>query len=80
MRIDVRFESGDHQVDWTSHIFTADYIDGEIIPQDTNEIRQARIVMPDEIPGLIKLMANSDLGGLVYRSFLTSESQKLLSV
>ena len=79
MRIDVRFESEDQHVDWTSHIFTADYIKGDIIPQDENEIREAKLVKPDEIPGLIRIMANSDLGGLVYRSFLTTQVQKILN-
>jgi len=78
MRIEVRFESENQHVDWTSHIFTANYLNGEIIPQDINEIREARLVKPSEISGLIKIMAKSDLGGLVYRSFLTTEMQKLL--
>lgn len=78
LKIDVRFQSGEYYIDWTSHIFEAYYVDGDIAPKDTREIREARLVMPDEIPGFVELMSKSGLGGLVYRAYLTKEAGKRL--
>ncbi len=78
LRIDVRFQSGDDYIDWTSHIFTAEYVNGEINPQDTHEIREAKLVSPDEIHGFMELMLKSGVGGLIYRAYLTKEANKRL--
>ena len=79
MRINVNFESPDRSVAWTSHIFTARHLSGEISPKDTNEIREAVLVKPDDIQNYIKKMKNSSLGGLNYRAYLTSEVQEIIS-
>ena len=79
MRINVNFESPDINVVWTSHVFTARHLTGEISPQDTDEIREAILIKPDDIHEYIQKMKNSSLGGLNYRAYLTSEVQELLS-
>lgn len=78
LRINVRFHSPGESLDWTSHIFTARYTRGKIEPIDKNEIREAKVVYPHEIPGLQEMMRNSGSGGLIYRAFLTEESAKRL--
>jgi 8-oxo-dGTP pyrophosphatase MutT (NUDIX family) len=76
LRIDVRFYTADDVIDWTSHIFKASYLAGEIDPQDRHEISAARLVSLSEIPYFRELMLKSDLGGLRYRAFLTDEAIK----
>ena len=78
LRIDVRFHTGDDYIDWTSYIFAANYVNGKITPIDTSEIREARLVSRDEIPGLMEMMSKSGVGGLAYRAYLTNESGKRL--
>ena len=78
MRIDVRFENESDRIDWTSHIFLADYIKGDIEPYDKREIKEARLVYPDEIPGFAVKMRETKIGGLNYRAFLTDEMSKRL--
>jgi 8-oxo-dGTP pyrophosphatase MutT (NUDIX family) len=79
LRINVCFKSDLDLVDWTSHIFTARYLNGEIIPQDTYEISEARLVHPDEIPAFRALMLQSSNAGLRYRAFLTDECQRRIA-
>lgn len=76
LRIDVRFQTDDDYIDWTSHIFLADYIGGEIRPRDTVEIKEARLIYPEQIPGIIDLMTRSGWGGMLYRAYLTRECYK----
>jgi ADP-ribose pyrophosphatase YjhB (NUDIX family) len=78
LRIEVRFETSANHIDWTSHIFTAAYLSGEIDPQDKYEISAARLVHLDEIPKFRKIMQESSNGGLKYRVFLTDEALKRL--
>ncbi len=78
LRINVRFQSPEKSIDWTSHIFTAHFRGGEIEPLDKEEIREAKVVYPHEIHGLQEKMRNSGSGGLIYRAYLTEESGKRL--
>ena len=78
LRIKVRFENESKYIDWTSHIFTAEYIKGEIEPHDKHEIKEERLIYPDEIPGFISKMKATGIGGLNYRAFLTGEVKKRL--
>ncbi|UCE65735.1 MAG: NUDIX hydrolase [Candidatus Zixiibacteriota bacterium] len=78
MRINVRFENEADRIDWTSHIFLANYISGDIEPQDKREIKEARLIFPDEIPGFAEKMRETKIGGLNYRAFLTVEVGKRL--
>ncbi len=78
LRINVRFQSLEKSIDWTSHIFTAQYRSGEIEPLDKEEIREAKVIHLHEIPKLQEMMVNSGSGGLIYRAYLTEESGKRL--
>ncbi len=78
LRINVRFQSPEKSIDWTSHIFTAQYRSGEIKPLDKEEIREAKVIHLHEIPRLKEMMLNSGSGGLIYRAYLTEESGKRL--
>lgn len=78
LRIKVRFENESRRIDWTSHIFSAEYMKGEIEPRDKNEIKETRLIYPEEIPGFIEIMKKVDIGGLNYRAFLTQEMMKRL--
>lgn len=73
LRIASKFYSPTREVDWTSHIFIADYLGGEIAPHDHDEIREARWATLDEFPLFSRLMHQTDSGGLHYRAFLQKE-------
>jgi len=76
IRIEVKFENASDIINWTSHIFLADYLSGNIEPRDKKEIKEARLIYPDEIPGFIVKMRETKIGGLNYRAFLTEEVSK----
>jgi ADP-ribose pyrophosphatase YjhB (NUDIX family) len=78
LRIDVRFKSDDEYLDWTTHIFKAHYVSGEIDPLDKREIREARLIKSDEIPAFGEIMLSSGRGGFAYRAFLTEEALRRL--
>ena len=78
LRIDVKFQSEDDAINWTSHVFTAKYLGGEIVPQDTHEIKEARLIQLDEVPKFKDIMLSSGNAGFRYRAFLTDESIKRL--
>ena len=78
LRIQVRFYSDDRHIDWTTHVFTARALFGDIKPHDTYEIREARLVKLDEIPKFQDIMRISKIGGFQYRAFLTDEVLKRL--
>ncbi|MCP4584040.1 MAG: NUDIX hydrolase [candidate division Zixibacteria bacterium] len=65
-------------IDWTSHVFKARYIAGDVYPKDTREIREARFVGFDEIPRFNEIMLKVGIGGFQYRVFLTEKTMKLL--
>jgi 8-oxo-dGTP pyrophosphatase MutT (NUDIX family) len=76
LRIKARFQSPNGHIDWTTHVFTARYLSGEIMPHDTYEIREARLVSLDEIPRFQEIMRGSKIGGFHYRAFLMDEVLK----
>ncbi len=78
LRINVKFETEDEHINWVSHIFAADYISGDIKPRDVREIKEAKLIYPDEIPRFISAMRNSKISGLNYRAFLSEEANKRL--
>lgn len=78
LRIGVRFQSDDDYIDWVSYVFTANYTSGEIKPLDNHEIKEARLILPEEIPTFMNLMLESGSGGLRYRAYLTRETDKRL--
>jgi 8-oxo-dGTP pyrophosphatase MutT (NUDIX family) len=71
LRVRVRFSSGEGSIDWTSHVFTARPIAGELEPIDTHEIAEARLASVAELMGSIRgaLLASGSTG-LRYRSEL----------
>ncbi len=78
LRIKCRFTSGDELVDWTSHIFLAEFVSGDLKPIDTNEIREVFVVSPEEIPAIREVMEGVDSGGIHYRAYLTDEVMSIL--
>ena len=76
LRIKVKFICDDDHIDWTSHVFIARYISGEIDPRDKREIREARFVGVDEIPRFAEIMRKSNIGGFHYRAYLTDQALK----
>lgn len=71
VRAQVRFTHENRAIDWTSHVFTARKIGGELQPVDNHEIVEARLVTAREIMGNIRdaLLASGSTG-LRYRSEL----------
>jgi 8-oxo-dGTP pyrophosphatase MutT (NUDIX family) len=78
LRIQARFQSSEGHIDWTTHVFTASCISGEINPHDIEEIREARLVTLDEIPLFQDIMRKSSIGGFHYRAFIMDEVSKRL--
>jgi ADP-ribose pyrophosphatase YjhB (NUDIX family) len=78
LRIAVRFQAPNDYFDWTTYIFTARYLSGNIDPQDKHEISAARLVRLDEIPCFREIMLSAGRGGFAYRAFLTDEAIKRL--
>ncbi len=70
------FYSPTREVDWTSHVFLARYVSGEIKSNDPEEIREARWADLAEMPTFARMMRQTDSGGLHYRAFLQEETLK----
>jgi ADP-ribose pyrophosphatase YjhB (NUDIX family) len=80
-RIRVRFINNKNKKDainWTSHVFKARYISGEIDPKDKREIREARYVDFGEILKFNEIMRKTNIGGFRYRKYLTEHCLELL--
>jgi ADP-ribose pyrophosphatase YjhB (NUDIX family) len=71
LRIYVTFTSNEDKVNWTSHVFIAKYLSGDLKPVDTKEIREVNLLTVDELVALKKKLLKSDSGGLHYRAALT---------
>lgn len=78
LQIKVKFFCGDDYINWTSHVFKAKYISGEIRPRDTKEIREARFIEKKDIERFNEIMLKLNIGGFRYRVFLTKNTLKLL--
>jgi len=70
LRIDVDFVGDDGAIPWTSHVFSARHIKGDVVPEDTEEIREARWCPVSELLGHRELMLKSSVSGLNYRAAL----------
>jgi ADP-ribose pyrophosphatase YjhB (NUDIX family) len=68
----------DDYIDWTSYVFKARYVLGDIEPIDKHEIREARLVDFDEVSRFNEIMQKVNIGGFRYRVFLTKHIMKLL--
>lgn len=76
LRIGVAFISREDKVNWTTHVFTAKYISGDLKPVDTREIREVNLLSLDELAKLKEKLLESDSGGLHYRAALTEAAIK----
>ncbi len=73
LRCEAEFYSSTRAVSWTSHVFIATYVDGQIGSHDPEEIREACWSTLDRFPEYSRLMRLTDSGGLHYRAFLQEE-------
>ena len=79
VRAQVKFAHQTRSILWTSHVFTASKIGGELQPIDSHEIVEARLVTAREIMGDIRdaLLASGSTG-LRYRSELNDAVMRRL--
>jgi 8-oxo-dGTP pyrophosphatase MutT (NUDIX family) len=80
LRIDVAFYHRSEIVDWVSHVFVADYVSGDLSPQDTDEIREVRVAGIEEFFRFKAMMLASSSGGLHYRAFLQDEAMAIMGI
>ena len=78
LRIKAKFSAAIECIDWTSHVFKARYISGEIEPYDTHEIREAKFVERFELAIFDDIFRKVNIGGFRYRSFLTRAALGIL--
>ena len=79
LRIQVRFICDEENIEWTSHVFSARAVGGELAPQDTREILATRWATLEELQGPIReAVLASGWGLLDYRVTLTDRAVALL--
>jgi len=79
LRIQVRFICGEENIEWSSHLFSARALDGELAPQDTKEILATRWATLEELQGPIREAVLAPGWGLLdYRVTLTDRAVALL--
>jgi ADP-ribose pyrophosphatase YjhB (NUDIX family) len=79
LRAHVTFTCCGREIQWTSHVFTARYVSGELEPVDTKEIAEVLQVRVETLQGEIrKNMLATGSGGLAYRVALTDRVVALL--
>jgi 8-oxo-dGTP pyrophosphatase MutT (NUDIX family) len=71
LRIQVTFVCNGEKREWTSHVFTARYLSGDLRPIDTREIKKVTLMSLDELSSLKPELIKQDSGGLKYRAALT---------
>jgi len=67
------------RVRWTSHVFTAKYLSGDLQPIDTKEIKKLTLMSLEELSSLKEKLLAQDSGGLCYRAALTEAAIKEIS-
>jgi ADP-ribose pyrophosphatase YjhB (NUDIX family) len=79
LRIQVRFICDEENIEWSSHVFSARAVGGELAPQDTREILATRWATLEELQGPIReAVLASGWGLLDYRVTLTDRALALL--
>lgn len=79
LRIQVQFICDEESIEWSSHVFSARAVDGELAPQDTKEIEATRWATLEELQGPIReTVLASGWGLLDYRVTLTDKAVALL--
>jgi len=71
LRIRVSFVCDREKTEWTSHVFAARYISGELKPIDTHEIKETALMSLEELSSLKPILLKQNSGGLKYRAALT---------
>lgn len=78
LRINVSFHHEDSKVDWVSHLVLCQWLEGEIKPIDTHEIKEARLAHRANFEEYGKIMLALDVGGFHYREFLHRNAFQIL--
>ncbi|HEM62423.1 MAG TPA: NUDIX hydrolase [Chloroflexi bacterium] len=79
LRAHVRFTDGEDYLDWTSHVFKARAVGGELSPLDTSEIAETVYGSLEELQGPIRqALLDSGRGLLAYRVALTDAAVEIL--
>jgi 8-oxo-dGTP pyrophosphatase MutT (NUDIX family) len=76
LRIRVTFTCGSQKEKWTSHVFTARHLSGDLRPIDTKEIKKVALMSLEELAALKEKLLAQDSGGLHYRAALTEAAIK----
>ncbi len=76
LRIRVSFVCDREKTEWTSHVFTARYISGELKPIDTHEIEKVGLMSLEKLSSLEPMLLKQNSGGLKYRAALTEAAIK----
>jgi len=78
LRIGVEFFCEDEAVQWTSHVFLADFISGDLSQRDTREIREVSLASLNDFDHFGEVMRASSIGGFHYRAYLHDQVRELL--
>jgi len=79
LRMHVRFTGGEEYLDWTSHVFRARAVGGQLQPRDTSEIAETIYGTIEELQGPIRqALLKSGRGLLAYRVALTDATVEIL--
>jgi 8-oxo-dGTP pyrophosphatase MutT (NUDIX family) len=79
LQVNVAFTDGRYQIPWKSHVFTGRYLDGQLKPVDTEEIREVKLAGLEEFEHFKEIIrTKTTSGGLNYRARLHEEVLRLL--
>lgn len=78
LRSEVIFYCKTETVAWTSYVFLADFLSGDLIQQDTKEIREVSLADTATFELYKKMMLASDIGGFHYRALLQDKTFEIL--
>ena len=70
---------GQEKVKWTSHVFSARYLSGDLQPIDTEEIKKFTLMSLEELAALKEKLLAQNSGGLHYRAALAEAAIKEIS-
>jgi ADP-ribose pyrophosphatase YjhB (NUDIX family) len=79
LRIKVTFTCGAQEERWTSHVFTAKHLSGDLRPIDTKEIKKVALMSLEELAALKERLLVQSSGGLHYRAALTEAAIREIS-
>ena len=79
LRIRVTFTCGSQEEKWTSHVFTAKHLSGDLKPIDTEEIKKVTLMSLKELAGLKEKLLEQVSSGLHYRAALTEAAIEKMS-